>query len=130
MIIAFIILAVIALVFLFIYNARVSKKSAKRRAAENVRTAGENTPAEPVVGTPPAASLEGAQAEEPARPRPAAPSELESDRAYREALRQFAGSVPAKEPDPAPPVPEPDHSSDNAYREALRAMARREKDKE
>ncbi|OZB93465.1 hypothetical protein [Paenibacillus sp. XY044] len=137
MIIAFIVLAVLALVFLFIYNARMSKKSAKKQAQESVR---KNQEAEE-----PAAHLEPVKTEEtppltngpvtnepPRNPKPATlttrhpqASDLQSDRAYREALRQFSGGTPAKEEEPPPP--KPDRSTDNAYREALRSMAKNKK---
>ncbi|KAF9138290.1 hypothetical protein BGX30_009310 [Mortierella sp. GBA39] len=57
-----------------------------------------------------------------ARPQAA---EQQGDRAYRDALRQFAGGTPAKEEEP--PAPKPDYSTDNAYREALRSMAKNKK---
>lgn len=140
MIIAFIVLAVLALVFLFIYNARMSKKAPKKQAQEPDRNNQEAEPAahlEPVkaeeappIITDPSRNAERVTTESarntvPARVRKPQAAEFESDRAYREALRQFAGGTPAKEEEP--PVPKPDYSTDNAYREALRSMARNKK---
>lgn len=59
--------------------------------------------------------------------RPLHSSELESDLAYREALRQFAGVTSKKEEDKTPVPVKPVPESDDAYREALRVMARNKK---
>lgn len=134
MIIAFIVLAVLALVFLFIYNARMSKKTAKKQTKEPVQEPAE--PAahlEPVKAAEPPPATTGPVVSEPVRRpepvpvttrRPQA-AEQQGDRAYRDALRQFAGGTPAKEEEP--PAPKPDYSTDNAYREALRSMAKNKK---
>ncbi|MET3852645.1 hypothetical protein [Paenibacillus sp. OAE614] len=137
MIIAFIVLAVLALVFLFIYNARMSKKAAKKQAKEPIRNNQETAePAahlEPVKAAEPPPATTGPVASEPVRRPEPVPvttrrpqsAEQQGDRAYREALRQFAGGTPPKEEEP--PAPKPDYSTDNAYREALRSMAKNKK---
>jgi hypothetical protein len=134
MIIAFIVLAVLALVFLFIYNARMSKKAAKKQAKEPVQeTAEPAAHLEPVkAGEPPPATTGPVASEPVRRPEPVPvttrrpqAAEQQGDRAYRDALRQFAGGTPAKEEEP--PAPKPDYSTDNAYREALRSMAKNKK---
>ncbi|MBJ9991947.1 MULTISPECIES: hypothetical protein [unclassified Paenibacillus] len=134
MIIAFIVLAVLALVFLFIYNARMSKKAAKKQAKEPFQETAEPTAhLEPVKAAEPPPATTGPVVSEPVRRpepvpvttrRPQA-AEQQGDRAYRDALRQFAGGTPAKEEEP--PAPKPDYSTDNAYREALRSMAKNKK---
>ncbi|MBB3130761.1 hypothetical protein FHS19_005480 [Paenibacillus rhizosphaerae] len=136
MVIAFIVLAVLALVFLFIYNARISKKTAKKQAQEPVRNNQEADPAahlEPVKAKePPPAAAKPVNAQQVRKPEPVPvltrrpqAAEQQGDRAYREAIRQFAGGTPAKEEEP--PAPKPDYSTDNAYREALRSMAKNKK---
>lgn len=131
MIIAFIVLAVLALVFLFIYNARMSKKTAKKQPVQE--TAEPAAHLEPVKAEGPPPATTGPVTSEPVRRpepvpvttrRPQA-AEQQGDRAYRDALRQFAGGTPAKEEEP--PAPKPDYSTDNAYREALRSMAKNKK---
>ncbi|WP_145948054.1 hypothetical protein [Paenibacillus sp. Y412MC10] len=138
MIIAFIVLAVLALVFLFIYNARMSKKTAKKKDAQgsvqnNPEAAEPAAHLDPVKAAEPPPATTGPVASEPVRRpepvpvttrRPQA-AEQQGDRAYRDALRQFAGGTPAKEEEP--PAPKPDYSTDNAYREALRSMAKNKK---
>lgn len=147
MVIAFVVLAIAALVFLFVYNSRAAKRSGKRAekreepAKQETPKTPEAPPATSIQDLPPAAEPPAAAKPEPVKtvaPRAAdrtalteAESEAhrsasESDRIYREALRKFAGYAP-EEVRQAKAETKPDPSSDDAYREALRAMARKQK---
>ncbi|GIP28847.1 hypothetical protein J23TS9_39770 [Paenibacillus sp. J23TS9] len=146
MVIAFVVLAIVALIFLFVYNSRLTKRSGKRQdvreepAASSAPPAAPSTPAAPAAVVTPAPPVEShATVEQEQRViAPEAPDRIalveaeseahrsasDGDRAYREALRKFAGHTPVEEESSPPPVKKPDPSSDDAYREALRAMMR------
>ncbi|MWV46464.1 hypothetical protein GRF59_22930 [Paenibacillus sp. HJL G12] len=145
MVIAFVVLAIVALIFLFVYNSRLTKKSGQRREAREeppAPPAAPATPAVPPAESPiPAATAEVRVEEEQRAVVPevsnqtaimeaeaeAHRSASEGDRAYREALRKFAGHGPQEEQSLPPAAKQPDSSSDDAYREALRAMMRDQK---
>jgi len=150
MVIAFVVLAIAALIFLFVYNSRAARRAGKRLetkepAKQETATTPEAPPAMSIQDLPPAEEpIMAAAPPEPSRsavPRTAdrtalteAESEAhrtasEGDRAYREALRKFAGYAP-EEVHQAKPETNPDPSSDDAYREALRAMARKQEKKQ
>lgn len=145
MVIAFVVLAIVALVFLFVYNSRLTKRSGKRPdvreepAASSAPPAAPSTPAAPAAVTPaPPVETHVTVEQEQRVIAPEAPDRIalveaeaeahrsasDGDRAYREALRKFAGHTPIEEESSPPPVKKPDPSSDDAYREALRAMMR------
>jgi hypothetical protein len=148
MVIAFIVLAVVALIFLFVYNSRVSRKAGKRVEIEDepVRPDGPETKAAPAEL--PAGKTTGEVPSESGMRhamKAAAPraldqtalkeAELEAhrsasgnDQAYREALRKFAGYDPDAEKRGPGVSTQPEPSSDEAYRQALRAMARGKED--
>lgn len=156
MVIAFVVLAIVALIFLFVYNSRLTKKS---KSAESVREEPDVSPAPPAApeALPPVHELTAAPQVTPAQEdaphvtetrndvaKVIAPeasdrtalteaeaeahrSASDGDRAYREALRKFAVQPPAAQvKEPAPPK-RPDPSSDDAYREALRSMMKDQK---
>lgn len=145
MVIAFVVLAIVALIFLFVYNSRLTRKPNQRPEVEEDPPAPSSPPAAPVV--PPAelpiytdtaeATIEQERitAVPEARDQTALMeaeaeahrSASEGDRAYREALRKFAGYSPREERDVPPAAMQPDPSSDDAYREALRAMMKDQK---
>ncbi|WP_339322621.1 hypothetical protein [Paenibacillus sp. FSL W8-0194] len=148
MVIAFVVLAIAALVFLFVYNSRAAKRAGKRKeikepAKQEAAKTPEAPPAMSIQDLPPEVGPPTAAPSEPSRtvaPRAAdrtalaeAESEAhrsasEGDRAYREALRKFAGYAP-EEVRQEKTEAKPDPSSDDAYREALRAMARKQQNK-
>lgn len=147
MVIAFVVLAIVALVFLFIYNSRLTKKSARAEEARKVPPEASTPLTEPAAQLRPAEPAEipaAAETLSESRPRAAVPqapdrtalveaeteahrSASEGDRAYREALRKFAVQTPASAEQAAEPVHKPDPSSDAAYREALRSMMKDQK---
>ncbi|KOP66424.1 hypothetical protein AMS62_15170 [Bacillus sp. FJAT-18019] len=145
MTIAFVVLAIAALIFLFIYNSRAAKRPGKRQEARD--ESAKETPGTPEA--PPAVSIQepppavdrtpvdspGAAAPRAANRTALTEAELEAhrsasegDKAYREALRKFAGYAP-EEVQQSKTEMKPDPSSDDAYREALRAMARNQEKK-
>lgn len=149
MTIAFVVLAIAALIFLFVYNSRAARRTGKRQEARD-ESAKETSPtpeapaAESIQDAPPA--VERTPVVPPESPRAAAPraanraalteaeleahrSASEGDKAYREALRKFAGYAP-EEVQQSKVDMKPDPSSDDAYREALRAMARNQEKKD
>jgi len=148
MTIAFVVLAIAALIFLFVYNSRAARRAGKRqeardKSAKETSATPEASPAESIQDASPA--VERTPVVPPESPRAAAPragnraalteaeleahrSASEGDKAYREALRKFAGYTPEEVQQPKAEM-KPDPSSDDAYREALRAMARNQEKK-
>ncbi|MGG3283712.1 hypothetical protein [Paenibacillus solani] len=148
MTIAFVVLAIAALIFLFVYNSRVAKRSGKRQEArdESAKETPRNPEASPAVSIQePPPAVEGTSVVSSESPIAAVPraanrtalteaeleahrSASEGDKAYREALRKFAGYA-SEEVQQSKAEMKPDPSSDDAYREALRAMARNQEKK-
>lgn len=149
MTIAFIVIAAVALIFLFIFNSRVARNSGKKNkqvTQDSARTVGEDAlPTEegtfPARGRSPRSQLRtDERAREDVSPtnqpemkpdvrehtHKAEGSMEHGDEGYRQALRQFAGQSEEKQhPADEDSDNKRDSSGDELYREALRTMSKR-----